>query len=162
RGTQGLLTNVGLAAAGIAGTNSSKVPYIIQWNVNIQHQLPGNMLVEVGYTGSEAHQLNRPPIDLNELEPQFVGLGDKLNQQVPNPFYGIPEIPANSVLAKPTVALGQLLRPYPQFTQFQMWDYNGANAKYNGGTARVEKRFSHGLTLLGTYTYAKVMDDYSG
>src|SRR5262249_7475864 len=74
RGTQGLLTNVGLNASGIAGTNSSKVPYVIQWNVNIQHQLPGNMLVEVGYTGSEAHQLNRAPIDLNELEPQFVSL----------------------------------------------------------------------------------------
>src|SRR5262249_18715860 len=105
---------------------------------------------------------NRPPVDLNELEPRFVGLGNQLNQLVPNPFYGLQEIPQSSILARPTVQLGQLLRPYPQFTRFLMWDYNGANAEYHGLTARAEKRFSHGMTLLGSYTFSKLMDDYSG
>jgi hypothetical protein len=43
-----------------------------------------------------------------------------------------------------------------------MFDYNGANAEYHGMTLRVEKRFSHGMTLLGSYTVSKLMDDYSG
>jgi hypothetical protein len=81
---------------------------------------------------------------------------------VPNPFYGISEIPSNSVLSRPTVQLGQLLRPYPEFTSLRSWDRNGANSEYHGLTARVEKRFSHGLTLLGSYTASKLMDDYSG
>ena len=91
QGSLGYLTNVGQTAYGILGSNSSKVPYIIQWNFNIQRQLPGQMLVEIGYTGTNSKQLNRPPIDLNELQPQFVALGSQLNQLVPNPFYGPPE-----------------------------------------------------------------------
>ena len=142
RGARGLLTDLGMNASVILGDNSSKVPYIIQWNFNIQRELPGQMLVEIGYTGTNSKELNRPPIDLNELEPQFVALGSKLNQLDPNPFYGLPEIPSSSIPARPTVQLGQLLRPYPQFTQFQMFDYNGANAQYQGRTLRVGKRFS--------------------
>jgi len=162
RGANGLMTNVGLAASGILGSNASKVPYIIQWNLNIQRELPGHVVTEIGYTGTRGVQLNRPPIDLDELAPQYVSLGNTLNQLVPNPFLGIPEIPSNSVLSRPTVQLGQLLRPYPQFTSLQAWDRNGANSEYHGMTARVEKRFSHGLTLLGSYAVSKLMDDYSG
>ena len=72
------------------------------------------------------------------------------------------EVVGNSVLARATVQRGQLLRPYPQFTRFEIWDYNGANASYHGGHVRVEKRFSQGLTLLGNVTKSKTMDDYSG
>jgi len=162
RGKLGLLTNVGLSASGIAGTNSQKVPYVMQWNLNIQRQLNSTTLIEVGYSGNLSRQFNRPPIDLNELEPQFVGLGNSLNELVPNPFFGLPEIPSNSILARATVQRGQLLRPYPQFTRFEIFDYNGANATYHGGHVRVEKRFSQGLTLLGNVTKSKTMDDYSG
>ena len=153
---------MGLAANGILGNNSSKVPYMVQWNLNIQRQLPGQVLIEIGYTGTNGKQLNRPPIDLNELEPSFVALGSQLNQLVPNPFYGVSSIPASSILSRPTVQLGQLLRPYPQFTRFQIFDYNGANSQYHGMTVRAEKRFSHGLTMVGSYTHSKLMDDYSG
>ncbi|MBC7927754.1 MAG: TonB-dependent receptor [Bryobacteraceae bacterium] len=162
RGSLGLLTNAGLDLSGIMGSNSEKVPYIIQWNLNVQHQLPGSWLVEVGYTGTSGKQLNRPPINWNELEPQFVTLGNQLNQLVPNPFFGIPEIPSNSVLSRQTVQLGQLLRPYPQFGNITVFDRNGANSEYHGMTVRVDKRFSHGLTLLGSYTSSKLMDDFSG
>src|SRR5260370_11749865 len=32
-------------------------PYAIQWNINVQRELPGSFLAQVGYTGSEAHKL---------------------------------------------------------------------------------------------------------
>jgi len=32
-------------------------PYVEQWNINIERQLPGNFLAQIGYTGSEAHKL---------------------------------------------------------------------------------------------------------
>ena len=162
RGKLGLLTNAGLDLNGIMGSNGEKVPYVIQWNINIQHQLPGDWIVEVGYTGTRGAQLNRPPINWNELDPQFLSLGNQLNQLVPNPFFGIAEIPSNSVLSRSTVQLGQLLRPYPEFGNVTVFDRNGANSKYHGLTARVEKRFSQGLTLLGSYTASKLMDDFSG
>lgn len=162
RGSLGLLSNVGLNASGIMGSNASIVPYIIQWNLNVQHQLPGQWLIEVGYTGSNGKQLNRPPIDWNELSPEFVSLGNRLNQLVDNPFYAVAGIPSTSLLARPTIQLGQLLRPYPHFLRLEAFDRNGANSEYHGVTARVEKRFSHGLTLIGSYTTSKLMDDFSG
>jgi hypothetical protein len=33
------------------------IPYVIQWNLNIQRELPGSFLAQAGYTGSEAHKL---------------------------------------------------------------------------------------------------------
>jgi hypothetical protein len=33
-------------------------PYVVSWSFNVQRQLPRNLLVEVGYTGNEAHKLS--------------------------------------------------------------------------------------------------------
>ncbi len=33
------------------------IPYVVQWNLNVQRELPGNFLTQIGYTGSEAHKL---------------------------------------------------------------------------------------------------------
>lgn len=162
QGSLGYLTNVGQTAYGILGSNSSKVPYLLQWNLNVQRELPGKILVEVGYTGTSGKQLNRPPININELAPEYVSLGTKLNDLVPNPFYGIAAIPSSSILAQPTVQLGQLLRPFPQFTTVTAYDRNGANSEYHGVTVKVEKRFSQGLTLIGSFTGSKLMDNFSG
>ena len=162
QGSLGYLTNAGQALYAILGSNSEKIPYLMQWNLNIQQELPGKVVVEVGYTGSMGKQLNRPPIDINELGPQYIPLGNQLNQLVTNPFYGAAGIPSTSILAQPTVQLGQLLRPFPQFTTVTAYDRNGANSFYNGATVRVEKRFSQGLTLIGSFTGSKLLDNFSG
>ena len=163
RGALGPLTNVGNTINGIAGTNSTATPYVMQWNVNIQRQLTSSIVAEVGYAGMAARKMDRRPANLNELPPDIVAqYGNKLNQLVPNPFYGLPQIPASSVLAQPTVAMGQLLRPYPQFLDVNMWSFNGGNADYHGLNAKVEKRFSHGVSLLASYVFSKTIDDYSG
>jgi hypothetical protein len=51
--------------------------------------------------------------------------------------------------------------PYPTFGRIQLVD-NGANANYNAVSAKVTKRYSQGLTLLASYTYAKSLDVSSG
>ena len=162
RGSLGYLTNVGADAYAILGSNSEKIPYLFQWNFNVQRQLPYNILVEAGFTTTRGHQLNRPPVNINELSPQYVSLGNQLNQLVSNPFYGVAGVPSTSILAQPQVQLGQLLRPYPQFINVTAYDRNGSNSEYYGATVKVEKRFSHGLTLLGSFTGSKLIDDFSG
>ena len=48
-------------ASGVADVNNFPfafpIPYVVQWNLNVQRELPGNFLAQVGYTGSEAHKL---------------------------------------------------------------------------------------------------------
>jgi hypothetical protein len=47
--------------------------------------------------------------------------------------------------------------PFPSLS-YILWGYNGGWSSYNGLAARVEKRFSSGLYLLGAYTYSKCLD----
>ena len=42
--------------------------YVEQWNLNIQRQLPGDFVAQIGYTGSEAHKLLFP-INMNQAVP---------------------------------------------------------------------------------------------
>lgn len=52
------------------------------------------------------------------------------------------------------------LRDNPQFS-FLIQEANGATSSYNGGTIRAEKRLSHGLGFVSSYTYSKSIDTVS-
>src|ERR1700731_413922 len=107
--------------------------------------------------------MDRRQANLNELDPSIVAsMGNKINQLVSNPFFGIAAIPSSSVLAQPTVQLGQLLRPYPQFLNVTRFSFNGGSSDYHSFTAEAEQRFSHGLSVPVTYVDSKLIDDYSG
>ncbi|MGH9667464.1 MAG: hypothetical protein ACRD9L_23830, partial [Bryobacteraceae bacterium] len=43
-------------------------PYVEQWNVNVERQLPGEFIAQAGYTGSEAHKLYLP-VNINQAYP---------------------------------------------------------------------------------------------
>ena len=85
--------------------------------------------------------------------------GSKLNELVPNPFYGVITDPL-SPLSQPTVQRIQLLRPYPQFTSISAsgGPPNG-NAIYHAIQFKFTKRYSHGLDVSAHYTFAKMIDD---
>jgi len=51
--------------------------------------------------------------------------------------------------------------PYPNFGRIQLVD-NGANANYNSFSVKLTKRYSQGVTLLTSYTYARSIDVSSG
>jgi hypothetical protein len=129
-------------------------PYVQQWNFNVEQQLKGNVLIEIGYAGAKSTHL---PITLglDQLPSQYLSMGSELTKSVPNPFYG--HVPSTSTLGRPTISQGQLLRPYPQFSNFT---YQGApfgNTTYHAGMVKVEKRFGTGGVLMGNYTWAKMM-----
>ena len=116
------------------------------------------MFLEVAYVGTRGYDLSmvgEGGLSLNQLDPQYMSLGSQLNQQVPNPFYGIVN---NGVLTQPTVARGQLLRPYPQFTDVIPLYAAGAKSRYNALQITGRKRLSHGLMFEGSYTYAKARE----
>lgn len=76
---------------------------------------------------------------------------------VTNPFYG--KI-ATGALSGPTVAQSQLLLPYPQFTGVTLGagSFFGASV-YNALELKVERRFANGFSILGSYTWSKLMDN---
>src|SRR5436190_23825193 len=75
---------------------------------------------------------------------------------VPNPFYGII---ATGTLSTPTIQLGQLLRPFPQFTSVIATNNSYGDSIYHSLQAKLERRFSNGFSFLLSYTYSKLIDD---
>ena len=71
-----------------------------------------NSLVEAAYAALKGTKLPVNVYPLNALHPDALRLGTGLTQQVTNPFYGLV---GRGVLSTPTVARGQLLRPFPQY-----------------------------------------------
>ena len=129
-------------------------PYSAQWNFTIQRQLHNTMVLEIGYTGSRG--LKWPQgLTLNQIPDSYLALGNDLRTQVANPFHG--QI-ASGILASPTIAKVQLLRPYPQFDTITSDLANIANSTYQAMEVKVEKRYAAGINIVGSYTYSKSID----
>ena len=160
----GLLTNLGqiIGATSRDGAidRTSRVGYAQQWDLNIQREIGRQIVVEAAYNGSKGTKLPDGPngFQLDQLTPDQMKLGTQLQQLVANPFFGHIN---TGTLAQPTVTLGQLLRPYPQFLGVLDFRPSAASSTYHAFQARVEKRFSAGLSLLVAYTNAKLIDDAS-
>ncbi len=107
-----------------------RLGYTQQWTFNIQRELGWNSVLETSYTGTVGHKLNGPNTNINQVPPALIGAGN-----------------------------AQTRRPYPQFgnvtTIAPMW----GNSSYHSFNAKLEKRFSSGLNLLGNYTWSKFIDD---
>jgi hypothetical protein len=80
-------------------------------------------------------------------------------ERVANPYFGT--IPRSSSLGDPTITVGQLLKPYPRHTVVSLYRNNVGTAIYHGVYAKLEQRFSRGLSYLLSYTRSKLMDDAS-
>jgi hypothetical protein len=160
----GASTRLGLSVGGGDGgvfpDNGS--PYIQQWNLNLQRELPGNVVFEAAYIGSKGTRLlaGESGLNYNQLQPSFLSLGSQLTQQVDNPFFGIFTNPTSNLrFAK--VSRNQLLRPFPQYTDVNAFRVPFGFSIYHGGTLKADKRFSKGVSFLVAYTWSKLIDDVS-
>jgi hypothetical protein len=128
--------------------------YTQQWNFDVQQQITNGLAIDLAYAGS--HGVGLPQtIQIDQIPDQYLSLGTALNQQVPNPFYGLVSI---GTLAQPTVARGQLLRPYPQFNGLAIGSANSGNSIYHSMQLKVTKRFSDSLIAVA-YTVSKGIGD---
>src|SRR5579885_37230 len=137
------------------GDPDRPIPYTHQFSVDLQRELPFQMLVSVGYVGSRVRNLQVSK-QINEISAQSLALGSSiLTQSVPNPFAGL--IPGTS-LNGATVQRQQLLRPYPQFLSINELFIPVGQSSYNALQALIYKRLSAGLNFSFAYTYSKTMD----
>ncbi|MGA2118892.1 MAG: TonB-dependent receptor [Bryobacteraceae bacterium] len=107
----------------------SKWPYVQNWFIQVQRELPKNTLLAVSYNGN--HSLRLPIIaDYNEAAPY-----------------------------NPSAPLAYTARvPIPTFGPITWLDPAGDN-HYNGLSARVEHRLSKGLYLQNSFTWGLAMGD---
>ncbi len=102
--------------------------YTYQWNFSIQRELANNWLLETAYVGNSARKLT--------------------GRDLPNQAF--PDVDPS----RPTPVINR--RPNPNIGDVSMVSALD-NSNYHALNVKVNKRYSHGLTLLGAYTYSKVM-----
>lgn len=158
--SQGLVTGIGSSFENPV-TGDNKVGYTQNWNLDLQRQLPYGILVAASYVGTHGVQLNKSGENnwnLNQLSPSALALGTQLQQSVPNPFYGV--ITTGPESGK-TIARSYLEASFPQFTAVDASYLSGGYVLYDSFQLKVEKRLSHGLSALVSYTGEKQFDDFS-
>jgi hypothetical protein len=154
-----LTPDAGLGQSVYSADRSLSSGYVQQWNLAVQRQVSTNLSFEVAYTGSKATHLGVPDYNINQLSASQLAQGAALTATVANPYFG--QIPASSSLGKSTISVAQLLKPYPRFQNVIFYRNNIGNSSYEALYAKVEKRFSRGLTFLVSYTFSKLLDDAS-
>jgi hypothetical protein len=133
--------------------------YYLNWNVTVQHQFRDGTNVEVAYAAS--HGANLPVnsdngFNLNQLPDKYLSQGQQLLANVPNPFFGLI---TQGQLAASTVQAGQLLRPFPEYQNVVEGAAYIGSSDYNSLQVKVQKRLHPGGTILGAYTFSKLMSD---
>jgi hypothetical protein len=167
-------------------TTGDHNPDIYQWNLGVQHLLPVGVVVSADYSANRSVHLpwgyqgvpdalpdtirqqlvNSPALAPNPSNPSPVSTF--LATQVSNPFYAMFQpggefaSELNSLYTDPSIPLGNLLNPFPQFNGgFGGAPLLEATSWYNGLLVRFQKRPSHGLSFEGSYTWSKATDDSS-
>ncbi len=155
--SNGGTTNVGQNVNAVLRDRAS--PYVQQWTGNLQYQA-GNTVFQAAYIGNHGVKLLfNQTYELNQIPAADLALGNQLLQQVPNPFQGIIKTGA---LSGPTVAYGQLLRPFPEYTGVENVQPPSASSSYNAMALSANHRFSNGIQFLVSYTWSKYLTNSEG
>lgn len=142
-----------------------KAAYVHQYSVDVSRELRGNIAVGFEYSGSTGVDLSLggtadAVININQLDPSYLSLGTALNQQVANPFFGVPG--AGPLGTQQTVTRAQLLRPFPHFGNILMRQSTLGESQYHAAIFKFEKRLSGGWGTRINYTFSRFKDNQFG
>jgi hypothetical protein len=125
--------------------------YVMQWNLNVQRQLVGNLTAMVGYVGSRGvHEPFRTD-DADIVLPTLTSAG-YLYPQV--------DVDGNQCIANTQCASNTGDTPSkinPNFGQIHYLAYEG-NSYYHALEVAVQKPMSHGVQFQSSFTWGKSMD----
>lgn len=154
----GLLTGVGQTVN--AFQRYHPTPYVQSFSADFQYQVMRNGTLEVGYSGTQGRkQLMGMTTNINQLDPQYLSMGDALNDQVPNPFFNVI---SNGPLSGPAIPRWRLLVPYPQFDRVLLsGDTPAASSSFNALLVKYNQRLTGGLSAIVTYQWSRAIDDAS-
>ncbi len=131
------------------------------WGLDIQHQLPSNTVLTLGYTGTRGLRLTSGLINYNQIDPSYLRtLGPSLLLSNINSSAAAE---ANISRPYPSFAgtVQQALQEFPQYRSIT--SHNGGEkigvSSYHSMVLKLDKRYSSGLTLLGSYVFSKLFTD---
>jgi hypothetical protein len=134
-----------------------KSAYVHQYSLNVQRELPGRLVVGVGYIGAHTENIgvggnDSNTVNINQLDPKYQSMGASLLDEVRNPFFG--DARFGALADSSTIPRGQLLRPYPQFGDILAHQVSAGHASYNSVFLTLERQIANGWGGRINYTYS--------
>lgn len=134
-------------------SGSNKPAFMQGWTVDIQRELPSNMMLDAAYVGSHTTGYWAGLENIDQVDPKYLSLGNLLYEDVNSPD----AVAAGIKVPYPGFqgSVAQALRPYPQYTTINDFYQPTGYSDYNALQVRLEKRYSNGLALMLGYTLSK-------
>ena len=137
----------------------AKQPQMQTWTLDLQRELPHNILVDAAYIGNHGVHISADLENLDKVPSTWLSLGNDLNQDIgcltsggcPNAAAAGVKVPYPGF----TGTVAQALRPYPQYTSINDPVQPTGSSWYNALQLKVQKRFSERLSFLVAYTFSK-------
>ena len=111
-----------------------RTPLLTQWHLALERELPGQLVLRLGYIGNKGTYFFAAAENSREINPAIFAPGA-------------------------TVANTQARRPYRDYSRIGYYE-SGNNSSYHSMVINVERRFAKGLSLLANYTWSAKFDDY--
>lgn len=143
------------------------LPYSENWTLDFQWQPVNSIVVNLGYVGNHGvHEVIPLPFNQAQIAtPQHPVLAGGPNQQIYSYGYNVPGVAAENLstivdgFGTGNVALRASFLGYDPNSDFNR---TVGVSNYNALQFSVNKRFSHGLQMTGSYTYSHTLDEQSG
>jgi len=116
---------------------NNRTPYVQQWNLTVEQQIPGGMLWSIGYVGTKGTKLTGP-IDQAQA------------------CLASPAEPCNGFTTN-TEANLNARRPYPGLTGLDTF-ITGFSSNYNALQTSLTRQMRNGLGVQVAYTWSKAID----
>jgi hypothetical protein len=169
RGTQQFLTQTVQSITEVDPSDHT-VGYVQQWNLNVERNLPADFFLSVAYVGTKGTHLAAYSQQIDQLPDALLAqAAAQVNPALPDPRENVTLVQPSAnpffvagqtlALAGPTTTVGQLLRPYPQYTSVQLAGQGSYDSVYHSLQVTLQKRFAGAGSLLVAYTNAKLISD---
>jgi Carboxypeptidase regulatory-like domain len=141
------------------------LPYSENWTLDLQWQPINTVVISLGYVGNHGvHELI--PLPFNQAviaTPQHPALAGGPNEQIYSYGYNATDLEPISTLVDGFGTGNAALRaPFLGYDPNSDFNKSVGISNYNALQVSVNKRFSHGLLVTGSYTYSHTLDEQSG
>ncbi len=141
-------------------------PVSDNWTLGVQHQLPGNITVDLGYVASKGTHIFRE-LNGNPSNPVLVNqlLAICNGTTVFTNAFGVPTTCESTDVTKANLFSGfdNGVLPFNAIANNALvspaYIRSVGNSNYNSLQLKVTRRMTHGLEVQGSYTYAHGIDD---
>ncbi len=126
-------------------------------SVSVQRQLPGAIVLDVTYFLNRTSQMFQTDYNINQVDPNiYYTQKEQTLAVIDNPFYErlpVEKFPG-PLRYQPQVSVASLAKPYPQYGDIIVTDgFKGGAMKYQSLQVKLQKAYSHGVSLLVGYSY---------